>query len=115
MLYKDSKCSTAASILRDIRPLIFLTPHVPPELNEQVDSTTRIGEYDEETQATIRKLMFDQRQKALGLPTSDELSADAILERAKALPGSPFLPGGALCSSAPVGVGPDGGERDLHA
>lgn len=38
--------------------------------------------------------MFDQRQKALGLPTSDQLSADSILEKAKGLPGSPFLPGG---------------------
>lgn len=60
-----------------------------------MDSTSRIDEYDEETQGTIRKIMFDQRQKALGLPTSDQLSADALLENAKGLPGSPFLPGGA--------------------
>lgn len=60
----------------------------------QVDSTARIGEFDEETQGTIRKIMFDQRQKAQGLPTSDHLSAEAVLERAKGLPGSPFLPEG---------------------
>jgi hypothetical protein len=29
----------------------------------QVDSTQNISEYDEETQATIRRLMYDQRQK----------------------------------------------------
>eukprot|EP00937_MAST-01D_sp_MAST-1D-sp2_P006509 g6509.t1 len=61
----------------------------------KVDSTMKIDEYDDETQGAIRKIMFDQKQKALGLPTSDQLQADEILERAKSLPGSPFLPPGA--------------------
>jgi hypothetical protein len=43
-------------------------------------------------QGHIRKIMFDQRQKAKGLKTSDELTTDALIERAKNLPGSPFLP-----------------------
>ena len=34
---------------------------------------------------------FDQKQKRLGLPTSDEINTDTLLERAKSLPGSPFL------------------------
>lgn len=38
-----------------------------------VDSRRRIDEYDGSTQAAIRKIMFDQRQERLGLPTSDEL------------------------------------------
>eukprot|EP00903_Cladosiphon_okamuranus_P013661 g12722.t1 len=68
-----------------------------PEIDtSKVDSTTKISEYDGETQGAIRKIMFDQRQKSLGLPTSDQLNADAVLERAKGLPGSPFLPGGDL-------------------
>ena len=29
----------------------------------QVDSTQNISEYDEETQAAIHKIMFEQRQK----------------------------------------------------
>lgn len=66
----------------------------PLLLKQKVDSTTRISEYDGETQGAIRKIMFDQRQKSLGLPTSDQLNADAVLETAKGLPGSPFLPGG---------------------
>ena len=39
-----------------------------------VDSTRRIGEYDEATQAQIRKMIFDQSQERRGLPTSDEIS-----------------------------------------
>jgi len=57
-----------------------------------VDSTCKIDEYDPETQAAIRKIMFDQKQKAMGLPTSDELTTEAIIEKAKYMPGSPFLP-----------------------
>ena len=59
----------------------------------KVDSTQHVSEYDEETQGAIRKIVFDQRQKARGLPTSDELSAQEMLEKYKHLPGSPFLKG----------------------
>lgn len=83
----------------------------------QVDSTTKIGEYDGETQGAIRKIMFDQQQKSLGLPTSDELNADALLEKAKGLPGSPFLPGGIMFEGDDGAGGgdrlaPDSGDRD---
>jgi len=56
----------------------------------KVDSTRQVSDYDAETQAQIRKIMFDQRQKARGLPTSEELQTNDILEKAKGLPGSPF-------------------------
>jgi len=63
-----------------------------PEIDTQkVDSTRHVHEYDAETQGTIRKIMFDQRQKQRGLPTSDDMEKDAILQKAKGLPGSPFL------------------------
>ena len=62
-----------------------------PEIDpNKVDSTQRIDEYDEQTQSAIRKIMFDQKQQRLGLPTSDELKAETIFEKAKDLPGSPF-------------------------
>jgi len=38
-----------------------------------VDSTRKISEYDEATQGAIRKIIFDQNQQRLGLPTSDEI------------------------------------------
>ena len=63
-----------------------------PEIDtQQVDSTRKVHEYDSETQGAIRKIMFDQHQKQLGLPTSDDMEKNAILEKAKNLPGSPFL------------------------
>ena len=63
-----------------------------PEIDtQQVDSTRAVEDYDEQTQATIRKIMFDQDQKRKGLPTSDEMKKYEILEKCKDLPGSPFL------------------------
>jgi hypothetical protein len=50
------------------------------------------------TQAAIRKIMFDQKQKAIGQPTSDELTTEALFEKAKLATGSPFLPGGAFAN-----------------
>mmetsp|Transcript_19698 Transcript_19698/g.32368 ORF Transcript_19698/g.32368 Transcript_19698/m.32368 type:complete len:283 (+) Transcript_19698:231-1079(+) len=63
-----------------------------PEIDtKKVDSSRRVQEYDEATQAQIRKIMFDQQQQRKGLPTSDEIVKEEILEKAKHLPGSPFL------------------------
>ncbi|KAG5186928.1 nuclear migration protein nudC-like protein [Tribonema minus] len=77
-----------------------------PEIDtSKVDSTCKVGDYDEDTQAAIRKIMFDQKQKRMGLPTSDELTASDLLEKAKLAPGSPFMPGGPL-ADAPGGNHP---------
>jgi hypothetical protein len=38
-----------------------------------VDSRRRIDEYDESTQGALRKILFDQRQEQMGLPTLDEI------------------------------------------
>lgn len=59
--------------------------------------------------------MFDQRQKALGLPTSDQISSESVLERAKSLPGSPFLPGGALFTGGSSGSARGSAAADAHA
>jgi len=62
-----------------------------PEIDTQkVDSTRSISEYDEETQAGIHKIMFDQEQKRKGLPTSDQIKNEDLLKKAWNAEGSPF-------------------------
>ena len=57
---------------------------------QKVDSTKKMDEYDEKTQGAIRKIMFDQRQKQKGLPTSDDMKMNKLIDEARDLPGSPF-------------------------
>lgn len=74
-----------------------------PEIDPTaVDSTLPVDAYDPDTQAAIRKVVFDQQQKAQGLPTSEEIKAQTLIDRAKLLPGSPFLPDGPLANSVPL-------------
>jgi len=56
----------------------------------KVESTRTMDEYDGETQGAIRKIMFDQCQKAKGQPTSDQIRTADIMRDAWNAPGSPF-------------------------
>lgn len=47
----------------------------------KVDSSKHIDEYDEETQAAIRKIVFQQRQKLAGIPTPDEQATQELLSK----------------------------------
>jgi hypothetical protein len=63
-----------------------------PEIDtSKVDSSQKIDEYDDSTQAAIRKIMFDQKQKALGLPTSEDIEKEDLIQKAMSMPGCPFI------------------------
>jgi hypothetical protein len=56
----------------------------------KVDNSKKLDEFDNETQGALRKVVYEQQRKRMGLPTTEEEKQMEMLKKAWNAEGSPF-------------------------